>query len=167
MDNMERLWAPGRINMIRAPKAEGCFLCAKHNDAPENDKPNLVLERGEHCYCLMNLYPYTNGHLLVAPYKHTGDLGELSDEELFEIMSMIRRWTVRLKQWSNPDGFNVGMNIGRAGGAGVAEHLHWHIVPRWVGDANYMTTCAGARVINQSLEAAWEELCNVRDGAKA
>ena len=159
MDKLERLWAPDRIKMIRNyAKREGCFLCEKHADDPAHDRENLVLERGEFCYCLMNLYPYTNGHLLVAPYKHTGDFGALSTEEMVEIMGMVQRWTVRLDSWAHPDGFNVGMNLGRAGGAGVAEHLHWHIVPRWVGDANFMTTISNARVINQSLEGAWEEL---------
>lgn len=154
--NVERLWAPDRIAMIRGEKKPGCFLCGKHQES--DDKANLVLERGKHCYCLMNLYPYTNGHLMVAPYKHTGNLGDLSAEELTEIMTMVRRWVVLLGKWSHPDGFNMGMNIGRSAGAGVAEHLHWHIVPRWVGDANFMTTLSGTRVINQSLESAWEEL---------
>ncbi|MDO5297267.1 MAG: HIT domain-containing protein [bacterium] len=156
--NMERLWAPDRIGMIRAEKTPGCFLCEKHRDTEDNDKANLVLERGKHCYCLMNLYPYTNGHLLVAPYQHTGDLGDLCPEELTEIMTMVRRWVVLLDKWAHPDGFNMGMNIGRAAGAGVAAHLHWHIVPRWVGDVNFMSSLAGTRVINQSLEGAWEEL---------
>lgn len=146
--------------MIRAPKTPGCFLCVKH--AESNDKENLVLERGEHCYCLMNLYPYTNGHLLIAPYQHTGDIGKLSPVEMSEMMRLAQRWTKVLSQCAHPEGYNIGMNIGQVSGAGVAEHLHMHIVPRWNGDTNYMTVFGGTRLINQALEETWEELIQAR-----
>ena len=146
--------------MIKAPKGQGCFLCQKHSE--DNDRENLVLERGKYCYCLMNLYPYNNGHLLIAPYRHTGDLADLQAEELNELMSMVQTWVGVIKKYANPQGFNIGMNVGTAGGAGTAEHLHMHIVPRWNGDTNFMTVFADTRVVCQSLTEARDELVKAR-----
>ena len=158
MGSIDRLWAPWRMEMIKAHKDgdKGCFLCTKH--AQDDDKTNLVLERGKTCYCLMNLYPYTNCHLMVVPYRHTGNFADLNAEELEEIMLMTQRWIEITKECAHPEGFNVGMNIGRVAGAGMAAHLHMHIVPRWNGDTNFMTVLSGDRVINQALEETWEEL---------
>ena len=144
------------MQMIRAPREEGCFLCQK--SAEDRDAENLVLERGRACFCLLNLYPYSNGHLMVAPYRHVGDLTELADDEIAEIMTMAREWVRDLQAVARPHGFNLGFNLGTAAGAGVADHLHLHIVPRWGGDTNFMPVVAGVRVIPQSLEALWEAL---------
>ena len=148
--------------MIRAPKEPGCFLCQKA--AEDRDAENLVLERGRTCMCLMNLYPYSNGHLMVAPYRHTGEFTSLSDEEVAEMMTMARGWVGDLQKVGSPQGFNLGLNLGTAAGAGVADHVHLHIVPRWRGDTNFMTVLAEARVINQALEETRAELLRIRAG---
>ncbi len=169
--NLERIWAPWRLEYIRgeAPKAKPlaraallpgadaeCFLC---QCAPEgDDAARLVVARNELGITVLNRYPYNNGHLLVAPRRHVGRLDDLRDQEQLELGRMLTRMVGLLEQTMGPDGFNVGLNLGRAGGAGVPEHLHWHIVPRWSGDTNFMPTLAGVRVIPQSLEALWELL---------
>ena len=163
MGELERMWAPWRMEMIKAPKPKckpDCFLCVKH--AQDDDKNNLVLERGKTCYCLMNLYPYNNCHLMVVPYRHGGNIMELTPEELGEMMTIAQTWIAVIKKTAHPEGFNVGMNIGRVSGAGMAEHLHLHIVPRWNGDTNFMSVFGGSRVINQALEETWEELMKGR-----
>lgn len=158
MAELERMWAPWRMEMIRAPhcKDEGCFLCTK--PAQDKDRENLVLERGETCYCLMNLYPYNNCHLMVVPYRHSGEIMDLTPQELAELMRLAQRWIAIIRKAARPEGFNVGMNLGRIAGAGMAEHLHLHIVPRWGGDTNFMSVFGGSRVINQALEETWGEL---------
>lgn len=165
MGELDTMWAPWRMEMIRAPKqpcqGDACFMCEKH--AQDDDKHNLVLERGKTCYCLMNLYPYNNCHLMIVPYRHTGNILELSHEELAEIMVMVQRWAAVIKKAANPEGFNIGMNVSRVAGAGMASHLHMHIVPRWNGDTNFMTVLGGSRVINQALEETWSELKRVRE----
>ncbi|MGM9991761.1 MAG: HIT family protein [Candidatus Bruticola sp.] len=162
MGELDRMWAPWRMEMIKAPKycVAECFLCVKH--AQDNDKENLVLERGKTCYCLMNLYPYNNCHLMIVPYRHGGNIMELSPEEMQEIMTMAQTWIEVIKRSAHAEGFNVGMNIGRVSGAGMAEHLHLHIVPRWNGDTNFMSVFGGSRVINQALEETWKELKKCR-----
>ena len=162
MAELERMWAPWRMEMIRAPKPqnyldEGCFLCDKCKQGGD-DEENLVLERGRTCYCLMNLYPYNNCHLMVVPYRHTGNLLELTNEELGEMMVMVQRWTEIIGKSAHPEGFNIGMNVGRVAGAGMSAHLHMHIVPRWNGDTNLMGVVGGSRVINQALKETWLEL---------
>lgn len=167
MSEIDRMWAPWRMEMIRTPKTTtegtGCFLCDKPAQSEEHDRENLVLERGRKCFCLMNLYPYNNCHLMVVPYRHTGNPLELSAEELSEIMEMTQRWVAVIKRSVNPDGFNIGMNVGRSAGAGMAAHLHMHIVPRWNGDTNFMSVTGNARVINQALEETWAELKKMRE----
>ena len=149
------------------PDAEpACFLCrgAAHY-ACENPthqqaiwQQHLILWRGEHVYSILNRYPYTNGHLLVAPLRHVAELHELTDQEHLEAMHVLGRFTKRLRQLLSADGFNIGLNLGASAGAGVPGHLHWHLVPRWQGDHNFMPTLAGTRVIPQSLAAVWEAL---------
>lgn len=156
MANEERLWAPWRIGWIRGEKEPGCFLCRIPGET--RDAENYLLERGQHCFVCLNSYPYNNGHLLISPYRHNGDLAAATSEELAEMMELSRRWVAHLKKAIHPSGFNLGMNLGVAGGAGIAEHLHMHILPRWVGDHNFMSAIAETRVINQSLESAYEAL---------
>lgn len=160
----ERLWAPWRMQYVETaggPSTGGCIFV----DLPqqENDRENLILHRGRTAFVIMNAYPYTNGHLLVAPYRHTADLSELSDDELLEINQLVRdgvRWITSVYR---PDGFNVGVNLGRAGGAGIPDHVHWHIVPRWSGDTNFMTTVGDVRVMPQSLSESYDRLRAVID----
>ena len=156
----EFLWAPWRMQMIRAQRQGECFLCTKA--AETADAENLILERGRTCFCLMNLYPYSNGHLMVVPYRHVGRLTELGDEEIAEMMTMAREWVRDLEEVGHPHGLNLGLNQGAAAGAGVADHLHLHIVPRWGGDTNFMTVLGATRVINQALGETRAELLRAR-----
>lgn len=156
----ERLWAPWRLEYIeKASKdssEDGCIFVDLPNQA--DDKKNLILHRGNTAFVMLNAFPYTNGHLMVAPYKHTSDLSELSDEELLEVNQLVAKCLEWIKKAYGPDGFNIGVNLGKAAGAGIPDHIHWHIVPRWDGDTNFMTTVGEVRVLPQSLEESWERL---------
>lgn len=152
------------INMDEtpAPGAAGCIFCDK--PAQDNDRKNLIVYRGENAFVLMNLFPYNNGHLMIAPYKHTSRLADLDDAALLEIMSLTVRAQAALKIAFGPDGYNVGMNLGRVAGAGIADHLHQHIVPRWNGDSNFMPVIGETKVLPDSLDnsyakirSAWEQ----------
>jgi ATP adenylyltransferase len=144
------LWAPWRIEYILGPRGGGCFFCRK-GESPEEDEANHVLARGRSCFVLMNDYPYNSGHIMVAPYRHVGDIQLLSPEERAELMELTAVAQDVLRQTMRPDGFNFGINIGDAGGAGVREHLHAHLVPRWVGDTNFMAVLADTRVVPDAL----------------
>ena len=167
----EQLWAPWRLAYILGeeniaqpcdsqdllPGADSeCFLCQL---APEgDDRQRMVVNRGVHTISLLNRYPYNNGHLLVAPLRHYAQLNELGNELQLELLQTITRMVGVLERVLHPQGFNLGLNLGRAAGAGLPGHLHWHIVPRWIGDTNFMPTIAGVHAIPQSLEALWDML---------
>jgi len=160
---MDRLWAPWRIGYVtQAHKEAACFLCEAA--AAKDNREKLVLWRAGTCFCMLNCWPYNNGHMMVAPLAHKADLNDLSDDELLEQMRLLRRCRQNLAAVIKPAGFNVGLNLGRAAGAGVVGHLHWHIVPRWDGDTNFMPVVAEAKVIAQSLESLWELLRQVDGG---
>ncbi|MBM4034137.1 MAG: HIT domain-containing protein [Planctomycetes bacterium] len=150
---LDILWAPWRMGYILEPRKDGCFLCEAL--ASKEDERNLVLERRERCFSIFNRYPYNNGHLLVAPNAHKGDLAELDDADLAALMQLTRDSQQLLAKTVNPHGFNIGMNLGTCAGAGVPGHLHVHIVPRWNGDTNFMPVIGGAKVVVQSLEALY------------
>ena len=151
---MDRLWAPWRMDFIRnVDNGDGCFLCEAAADS--NDRAHHVVRRGVTCLCLLNLYPYNNGHLLIAPNRHEAALEGLSDDERDELMAMTTQAKLALDRAVSPHGYNVGINLGRAAGAGLEEHLHVHIVPRWSGDTNFMTTTGSTKVIPQALEETW------------
>jgi len=162
----ERLWAPWRFTYLDSEEEPGCFFV----ELPKQnaDRENKILFRGKTAFVILNAYPYTNGHVMVAPYRHTAQMHELSDEELLEINQLIARCLSWITQAYKPDGFNIGVNLGVAGGAGVPSHIHWHIVPRWSGDTNYMTTVGEVRVISQSLEDSYDRLYQAMtaEGAK-
>lgn len=161
--SMKRLWAPWRMEYIRDELGgEGCFLC-NARDA-DDDSGNLVLWHTEFSFSILNRWPYNNGHLLVAPRSHVADLADLSDEELLDQMKLLSRCKKNLAQAVEPDGFNVGLNLGRAAGAGVEDHLHWHVVPRWRGDTNFMPVTGATKVIPQSLDELWQILRDVDAG---
>ncbi len=151
---MDRLWAPWRLSYVASAKSptehEPCFIC--HGLAEQQDRDNLIAWRGGRCVALLNRFPYNNGHLLVAPNAHKGQLHELDADETLQIQAMISRLVDVMRDLMKPDGFNIGLNLGRAAGAGLPGHLHWHIVPRWSGDTNYMSVLADTRVIVQSLQ---------------
>jgi len=153
---MEHLWAPWRNPYVRhtQEKKEGNIFAeiAQSGD----DEANYVLARGKTCFALLNAYPYITAHLMVVPYRATGDLDDLDDTELLELMTMLRRMKQAVTEAVHPHGFNVGINIGAAGGAGIAEHLHIHLVPRWNGDSNFMTTTAETRVHPSDLAGTYK-----------
>lgn len=154
---MDRLWAPWRMTYISGDHVdEGCIFCNKPKET--KDKANLILFRGEYSFIMMNLFPYNNGHLMVAPYKHTGNLEDLNDSELLEMMQLVQKSIKAMKRCMRPDGFNTGFNIGRAAGAGIADHVHFHIVPRWVGDTNFMPTLAGTKVISEHILKTYDKI---------
>lgn len=156
------LWAPWRIEYIRGPKPDGCFLCEKA--AASNDEDNLVLARGQECFLLLNTYPYNSGHAMVAPVRHVGEFCELRNSEYLEMMQLISRLKRAMDSLLRPDGYNFGLNLGRAAGAGLAEHLHGHLVPRWIGDTNFMPVISHTHVMPEALtetsrllRQAWDE----------
>lgn len=134
----------------------GCIFCQKSKEG--DDATNLVVLRDRSCYALLNIYPYSNGHLMVAPYKHTSDFDALTEEELGDLMILTRRCQQLLRKTLRPEGFNVGVNLGKVAGAGIVEHLHIHVVPRWSGDVNFMTVTADTRIIPESLDDTWRKL---------
>ncbi len=160
---MERLWAPWRMTYISAatPDANAvptndCFICGGLADT--RDRENHVLLRGQRSTVFLNRYPYNNGHLLVAPLAHKGGLDDLNSEELLDLQEVVRRGVRQLSELMKPEGFNVGLNLGRSAGAGLPGHLHWHVVPRWNGDTNFMPVLGDTKVISQSLDALYDLL---------
>ena len=137
---------------------EGCIFCEFPKQDKESDPDNLIVHRGSLAYIILNAYPYSNGHLMVVPYQHTASLDCFSAEEMLEVMQLTRLSVNLLKHVFKPDGFNLGVNMGRVAGAGIADHIHWHIVPRWNGDTNFMPVLADVRVIPESLEVVHQRL---------
>jgi ATP adenylyltransferase len=152
------LWAPWRIEYITGDKTGGCVFCAAARG--EGEDAALVVERGERCFSMLNAFPYASGHVMVLPDRHIADLLDLDEDELHELMALTRRSVRALRAVMSPEGFNVGLNIGEAAGAGIAEHLHLHIVPRWAGDTNFMPVLADTHVIPQALEATRQALAS-------
>ena len=163
---MEHLHAPWRIEYILAPKgtADGVSVFRRIAESGE-DEANLVILRGRQCFALLNRHPYNGGHLMVLPYRQVSGLEELTDDEMLELMQCARRCMAALKATMRPDGFNVGFNLGKVAGAGIVEHLHLHIVPRWNGDTNFMPVLAGTTVLPQALEDVAARLRSALGGA--
>ena len=153
---MKRIWAPWRMEYILNSRKRGCFLCDICRD--EKDEQNLVLKRGKSNFLLLNRYPYNNGHLMVAPYKHVDSLESLNANEMSEMMQMASTACNVLRKNLHPDGFNLGLNIGKAAGAGLKDHLHLHIVPRWEGDTNFMPVLGEVKIIPQPLDELWRQI---------
>lgn len=158
---MDRLWAPWRMNYLKQElkhvrRAGGCVFCRMIKE--KDDKKNLVIVRGEHCFIVLNLYPYNNGHLLVVPNRHVGDLKHLKFVEKKEFFEMVEYGRDLLSDVLEPEGFNIGMNLGRAAGAGIPRHMHMHVVPRWLGDVNFMPITAETKVISESLQQLRKQL---------
>ena len=155
----ERIWAPWRLAYVKdasKDSADECIFCAK--PAAEDDEANLIVHRGDRCFVILNLYPYTNGHLMVAPYDHLATLPELPAETTAEMMAIATQAMGLLEDVYSPHGYNVGFNQGRVAGAGVEHHIHMHVVPRWDGDTNFMPVLADVRVMPQTLEQTYEAL---------
>jgi ATP adenylyltransferase len=154
---MRKLWAPWRMEYVGNAKQKKCFLCADLKDK-KNDKKNYVLYRGKTCFIVLNAYPYSNGHLLIAPYRHIPDITNLKDAETLELTKLCSLATKILKKGLKAQGFNIGINMGKVSGAGLTGHLHIHVVPRWQGDTNFMPILSDSKVISQALEETYEIL---------
>jgi ATP adenylyltransferase len=151
-----RLWAPWRLEYILSEKNGECIFCGV--EKLDNLKDKYILKLGKTSFVILNLYPYTNAHLMVVPYRHQAELGDLTDEEQLELQRWVGESVRILKETVHPEGFNLGMNLGKAAGAGVDDHLHWHVVPRWVGDVNFMPVLSDIRVMIQHLDDTYDQL---------
>jgi ATP adenylyltransferase len=154
-----RIWAPWRLPYVKDAAKDSeteCIFCTK--PAEDDDEQNLIVHRAERCFVILNLFPYTNGHLMIAPYEHLATLPELDSETLAEMMALTQRSMVVLDEKYGPHGYNAGLNQGRVAGAGYEAHIHFHVVPRWAGDTNYMPVLADTRVMPQSLEESYAAL---------
>jgi len=152
----KNLWAPWRLEYIKGEKEPGCIFCTRL--ARSTDEADYILHRGERAFVILNAYPYTNGHLMIVPFEHTSELDALDDATLGEMDQLLKRSIIALKKAFNPQGFNVGWNIGRCAGAGVEEHVHEHVVPRWNGDTNFMPVLGEVTVIPDTLAETWKSL---------
>lgn len=154
---MDRLWAPWRINYVSIKKKpRGCIFCR----AKKNNLNDYVIFKAKSSICLLNIYPYNNGHILISPLRHIADISQLKEDEILDIFKSLNRAKVLLKKVLKPQGYNIGLNLERAAGAGITGHLHLHIVPRWFGDTNFMPSISGNKVISQSLDELFNLLKN-------
>ncbi len=153
---MKRLWRPWRIKYILSPKPQNCVLCEKIAD--NKDRENYILYRGLKGCIMLNLYPYNSGHLMVVPFRHVPSLEDLDEEELLDFIKLTVKGIEALRRALNPEGFNIGINIGKVAGAGIEDHVHLHIVPRWGGDTNFMPIMAETKIIPELLEQTYERL---------
>jgi ATP adenylyltransferase len=154
---MDYLWTPWRYAYVsNAEKIVGCVFC----EAPKvkDDAKTMIVHRGEHCFVILNAYPYTPGHVMIVPYAHLDELQKLPSEAANEMMALAQKMETVLRELYRPDGINIGMNIGKAAGAGIAGHIHMHTVPRWVADANFMSVVGETRVLPETLEVTWERI---------
>jgi ATP adenylyltransferase len=161
---MNRIWAPWRIGFILGDSKKECFLCQYPKE--KKDEENLILVRGEHNFIILNAYPYNSGHLMVAPYRHIGNLEDLTEAESKEHFELTRMSVKLIKKVFKPTGFNTGMNLGKTAGAGVADHIHTHIVPRWQGDSNFMPVVAETKVLPESLSMTYKRFKEALPGLK-
>lgn len=158
LEHIDAPWRMEYITQTTQPQSDDCIFCAKPCESESCDRANYLLHRGKHCFIIMNAFPYNGGHSMVIPFRHISKLSELTAEEQLEMMQLSTLLANAMTKTMCPDGFNLGMNIGRAGGAGIAEHIHLHVVPRWVGDTNFMTTIGNSRVLPEAIVQTWEKL---------
>lgn len=153
----ERIWAPWRTELFQQPKEDGCIFCKFPGEPPAQDEKNLLVHRGDRCFVILNRFPYTAGHLMVIPYEHTDDVSRMA-VVASEMFGLAQRSMDALVAVMKPEGFNLGMNLGKVAGAGIPGHGHLHVVPRWNGDNNFMAVLADRRVINEGIEETWRRL---------
>ncbi len=153
---MKPLWAPWRMKYIAAGNTDGCIFCVK--PATDKDRENYIIHRGRLAFVMLNLYPYQGGHMLISPYKHAASLEALNGDEAYELIDLTTQATRALRLAFNPDGYNVGLNIGEAAGAGFGDHVHVHVVPRWRQDTNFMPVLTDTKVISEALDETYERL---------
>ncbi|HBV95462.1 MAG: HIT family hydrolase [Peptococcaceae bacterium BICA1-7] len=161
---MDRIWAPWRTVYIGKDHGSACIFCEKLTS--DKDAENYVLFRGDRVFALLNLYPYNNGHILISPKRHVGDLTDLDQDEILELGLVTQKMTALLREAFNPEGFNIGVNLGKIAGAGVPGHFHVHIVPRWGGDTNFMPVLGDVRVISEGLDLTYKKLVEVLNKEK-
>ena len=159
---MDRLWSPWRYEYITSGGAPdsgpaGCIFCNLRDD-PSRDETNFVIHRADHNFVVLNIYPYISGHLLVVPYEHVGELDAATKQTTDELMDLTKRCQTALREAYQPDGFNLGMNLGKSAGAGIVDHFHLHLLPRWVGDTNFMSTVGNTRVIPEDLATTYQKV---------
>ncbi|MBI1877500.1 MAG: HIT domain-containing protein [Chloroflexi bacterium] len=157
---VERLYTPWRMKYVATThtKVDGCVFCAKCHESPERDRENFLVYRGQTVFAIMNIFPYNTGHLMILPYQHVATLIDVPPDVQFELIILTTYFTELLTDLMRPDGFNVGINIGRAAGAGIDSHLHVHIVPRWSGDSNFMPVIGETRVLPEQLEDTYDRI---------
>jgi ATP adenylyltransferase len=156
---MERLWAPWRMEYIgsaREGKDEGCLFCEKPKEG--DDEKALIVARSGKSFAILNRYPYNSGHLMIAPLRHVGELEKLENDQSLDMQQLLQRCIKALKEAMQPEGFNIGMNLGTVAGAGIPDHLHWHVVPRWTGDTNFMPVIGGTKVLPELLGETYSKL---------
>jgi ATP adenylyltransferase len=154
---MDHLWSPWRFQYVtKSGPAAGCIFCVQPSE--NRDKENHIIHRGEHNFVILNLYPYSTGHLMIAPYEHIATLEAASEPAIHEMIRLARQAEIHLREIYRPQGLNLGMNVGESAGAGVPGHIHMHVLPRWTGDTNFMTTIAETRVLPESLDVTFEKL---------
>jgi len=156
---MENLWAPWRMEYILKEKhgiSEPCIFC--HRIKQKTDRKNLILYRSQDAFIIMNRYPYNNGHVMVVPYRHSGDITDLLANEKADLFRLVQLSIQALQEDMIPHGFNIGMNLGRAAGAGIEDHIHFHVVPRWNGDTNFMPVISNTKVISEALDKSYQKL---------
>jgi len=159
---MDYLWTPWRYAYVTvAEKASGCIFCDLLH--AENDEQSRIVHRGQHCFIVLNTFPYTSGHVMIVPYDHVDELRKLSVEPAHEMMALSQRMETVLRQLYSPSGINLGMNIGQAAGAGVAGHIHMHVLPRWMADSNFMTVVGETRILPESLEITYQRIKSALD----
>jgi ATP adenylyltransferase len=159
---VERLWAPWRMEYIgsaREGKDEGCLFCEKPKEG--DDEKALILARTELSFAMLNRYPYNSGHLMIAPFRHVGELEEVKDDESLDMQQLLQRCIKALNEAMQPEGFNIGMNLGTVAGAGIPDHLHWHVVPRWNGDTNFMPVISDTKVLPDELWRTYSKIASV------
>ncbi len=153
---MHRLWAPWRSKYVTGEKKGKCIFCEKSKE--KKDEENYILLRGKTCFVMLNIFPYNNGHLMIAPYRHIPSVEQMTFEEMKELIHLIKRMIKTLKEAMRPEGFNIGANLGKAAGAGIVDHVHFHVVPRWTGDYNFMPLFSETKVIPEALEETYRKL---------
>ena len=153
---MNTIWAPWRMEYIQTEPLSGCVFCRKYSEG--RDEENYILHRSELSFVLLNLYPYNNGHLMIAPKRHVGALTELRSEEMSDLMGLVQKGVRVLSAACRPEGFNIGLNLGSVAGAGITDHIHVHVVPRWQGDTNFMPVLAETKVMPQHLKKTFDTL---------
>jgi ATP adenylyltransferase len=154
---LDYIWSPWRYKYLTTPQeTSGCIFCAMA--ASNDDRETLIVHRAEHNFVVLNRYPYTSGHLMVVPYRHTADLAGIDDAAAAEMMALTRAAERHIRSVYRPNGLNLGMNIGESAGAGIAGHIHMHVLPRWIGDANFLSTVGETRILPERLEVTWQRL---------